>query len=63
MNLKTLFYAILEIQLIHRNVPDNEQEMMANFWSHKLNHLRQHFNGDWIIENRDMLLSELRGGF
>ncbi len=52
-----------EIHLIHRNVPDNEQEMMSNFWHHKLNHLRKRFNGDWIIEDRDLVLSVLKGGF
>jgi len=52
-----------EIHLIHRNVPDQEQSVMENFWNEKLNQLRQHFNDDWIIEDRDLVLSILRGGF
>lgn len=52
-----------EIHLIHRNVPDQEQRVMENFWNEKLNLLRQHFNDDWIIEDRDLILSILRGGF
>lgn len=52
-----------EIHLIHRNVPDQEQSVMENFWNEKLNSLRQHFNDDWIIEDRDLVLSILRGGF
>jgi len=52
-----------EIHLIHRNVPDQEQLIMDNFWTTKLDKLRQHFNGDWHIEDRDLVLSVLKGGF
>jgi len=51
-----------EIHLIHRNLPDSEQALMSKFWDQKLNHLRKYFNGDWIIEDRDMILSVLKGG-
>lgn len=52
-----------EIHLIHRNVPENEQNYMSAFWDEKLDILRQYFNKDWVIEDRDLVLSVLKGGF
>lgn len=52
-----------EIHLIHRNVPDQEQNIMDEFWSEKLDNLRVYFNKDWHIEDRDLVLSVLKGGF
>lgn len=52
-----------EIHLIHRNVAHDEQGFMARFWESKLNDLRAHFNGQWVIEDRDLILSDLKGSF
>lgn len=51
-----------EIHLIHRGVPESEVDFMSEFWEVKLDVLRQHFNKDWVIEDRDLVLSILTGG-
>jgi len=51
-----------EIHLVHRNTKD-EQAFMSRFWDEKLDKLRKYFNNDWIIEDRDLVLSDLKGGF
>jgi len=52
-----------EIHIIHRGVPEEEQNFMSKFWDEKLNLLREYFNKDWIIEDRDLVLSVLKGSF
>ncbi|WP_240839389.1 SRPBCC domain-containing protein [Acidaminobacter sp. JC074] len=51
-----------EIHLIHRNTGE-DQDIMSRFWDEKLDKLRKHFNNDWVIEDRDLVLSVLKGGF
>lgn len=50
-----------EIHLIHKESSD--MDFMHRFWDEKLNELRKLFNDDWVIEDRDLVLSTLRGGF
>lgn len=52
-----------EIHLIHRNVSEAMAPWMDRFWDTKLNTLREYFNGNWIIEDRDLILSDLKGSF
>lgn len=52
-----------EIHLVHKNIPQDEQNEMNDFWATKLGKLRQIFNGDWVIEDRDLILSVLKGSF
>lgn len=50
-----------EIHLMHRHT-GSETEFMDAFWRNKLDILRQYFNKDWVIEDRDLVLSVLKGG-
>lgn len=52
-----------EIHLVHKNIPIDEQNEMNDFWATKLEELRQIFNKDWVIEDRDLILSVLKGSF
>ena len=57
-----------EIHILHKGLKDNEEGMNAKkffevFWEEKLNIIRKYFNGDWVIEDRDLVLSVLKGGF
>lgn len=52
-----------EIHLVQREVTASEEAFMASFWADKLNVLRQYFNKDWVIEDRDLVLSVLKGSF
>jgi hypothetical protein len=51
-----------EIHVVHRDVMEEEQEFLESFWLDKLDALRQYFNEDWVIEDRDLVLSVLKGG-
>ncbi len=53
-----------EIHVIHKGflLDENTLEFFNRFWKEKLEVLRKHFNGDWIIEDRDLILSVLKGG-
>lgn len=50
-----------EIHLIHKDVKD--MDFIQKFWEEKCNILRENFNGSWVIEDRDLVLSTLKGGF
>lgn len=52
-----------EIHLVHKNVPENEHDFILGFWHEKFNNIRTYFNKDWIIEDRDLVLSVLKGSF
>lgn len=52
-----------EIHLMHKGVSSEEEAFIQSFWHDKLNLLRQIFNKDWIIEDRDLVLSVLKGGY
>jgi len=53
----------VEIHVMHYNLSQNEKEFFQGFWRSKLNDLRQIFNGDWVIEDRDLILSVLKSSF
>jgi hypothetical protein len=48
-----------EIHIMHKLCED---DLMKSFWKDKLNQLRVLTNGDWVIEDRDLVLSTLKGG-
>lgn len=47
-----------EIHILHKGV---ENEFFKRFWNQKLNILRKKYNGDWVIEDRELNLSMLKG--
>lgn len=51
-----------EIHVLHREVQEAEQAFFQSFWETKLDVLRTYFNKDWVIEDRDLVLSVLKGG-
>lgn len=57
-----------EIHVLHKGLKDDElcieaKNFFNEFWKGKLNILRKQFNGDWVIEDRDLVLSVLKGSF
>lgn len=57
-----------EIHVLHKGLKDNEmgvksKEFFDDFWKEKLNCLRVIFNGNWVIEDRDLVLSVLKSSF
>ena len=54
-----------EIHVLHKGLKNDEKTKIFfnEFWKEKLNILRKQFNDDWIIENRDLVLSVLKGSF
>ncbi len=54
-----------EIHVLHKGLIDNDEgkDFFTAFWQAKLDTLRKHFNGDWVIEDKDMVLSILKGSF
>ncbi len=54
-----------EIHVLHKGLLDNieTKEFFSEFWKEKLEILRKNYNGDWIIEDKDMVLSVLKGSF
>lgn len=51
-----------EIHVLHRDLVEEEELFFQSFWENKLDVLRAYFNKDWVIEDRDLVLSVLKGG-
>ena len=57
-----------EIHVLHKGLKDDELSVEAKnffneFWKDKLNILREQYNGDWVIEDKDLVLSVLKSSF
>lgn len=61
MNCTSLTEFCTQINLIQKGFDSNEErDLYKKFWHEKLNNLRFIFNGSWIIEDKDLILSCLR---
>ena len=51
-----------EIHVLHHGLSSDQLLFFKEFWKTKLNKLRYLCNGDWVIEDRDLILSVLKSG-
>jgi hypothetical protein len=61
MNCTSLTEFCTQINFIQEGFVDSdERDYYKAFWNEKLDKLRENFNGSWIIEDKDLVLSVLR---